>query len=237
MMNILSLDSSTIYGSVALAINDDLVCEKLLTDGWQHGRLLLSGVQEILATAKIELNAIDVFACGIGAGSYTGTRIGVIAAKTLAWANNKKLVGVSSLAAMAFCAEQSEKKIVVMQNARSEEIYTGVYQFSSNGIMQKIAEDCALTPINASKLLTDNCVVIGDAGEKYPEIFALFRERNIEFISYQGKPNLATAIAKIAQKNSLPTVSPLSLTPKYLRRDESPCSFEKFMTNEPIAKV
>lgn len=74
-------------------------------------------------------NDIDGIVVAKGPGSYTGVRIGVTTAKTLAYALNTKLYGVSSLAALAATVKNDKQKLLVpIIDARREAVYTGVYQ-------------------------------------------------------------------------------------------------------------
>ena len=64
---------------------------------------------------------------------YTGVRIGVTVAKTLAYALNTKLYGVSSLKALAATIDTNDKRIIVpIFDARREAVYTGLYQYENN---------------------------------------------------------------------------------------------------------
>lgn len=73
-------------------------------------------------------NDIDGIVVAKGPGSYTGVRIGVTTAKTLAYALNTKLYGVSSLAALAATVKNDKQKLLVpIIDARREAGYTLVF--------------------------------------------------------------------------------------------------------------
>ena len=76
--------------------------------------------------AGLKPNDIDQIIVAIGPGSYTGIRIGVTIAKTMAWALNKKIIPISSLEFMISGYEE-EKLLVPYIDARREAVFTGVY--------------------------------------------------------------------------------------------------------------
>ena len=98
-MKILGIDTSTPVLSVAV-VEDDLVLASLesgeLTGAQLHGEILATLVKEIL-----EHHKIDVVAVGLGPGPYTGLRTGIAFAQAVAYARDIKIVGVSSLFALA----------------------------------------------------------------------------------------------------------------------------------------
>ncbi|GHV18600.1 tRNA (adenosine(37)-N6)-threonylcarbamoyltransferase complex dimerization subunit type 1 TsaB [Planctomycetales bacterium] len=259
---LLALDTSSPFGSVALhdergerdgrGDREKIAAVATLADGWQHGRLLVAAARDLLRQNKIELAEITTVAVGGGPGSYTGTRIGVMAAKTLAWSLQKKLVVVSSLAALTLAATRSANldaahlddkrldgarlddnrldgaaKIVALQTARADELYCGFYAIAPDGMPRAREKDVALSPATVAPMLDENTVVVGGGWEKTPDIFAPPIERGVKFFPYSGEPPLAAAVAEIAARGGGEVVEPLSFAPRYLRRDESPCRFEK----------
>lgn len=122
-MKILAFDSSSRTGTIALIEekekNIELLGEWTLSvDNSFHSERLLWGIHQLLESAKTPIEAVDFFAVGVGPGSFTGLRIGITTARTLAHTLRKPLLGVSSLAAlarpMALHFRDSEEKVLLV---------------------------------------------------------------------------------------------------------------------------
>ncbi|MCM0604655.1 MAG: tRNA (adenosine(37)-N6)-threonylcarbamoyltransferase complex dimerization subunit type 1 TsaB [Xanthomonadaceae bacterium] len=105
-MKLLAFDSSSRVGTIALIEEKDKHIEllgewTLSIDNSFHSERLLWGIHQLLESAKTPIETVDVFAVGVGPGSFTGLRIGMTTARTIAHTLNKPLLGVSSLAALA----------------------------------------------------------------------------------------------------------------------------------------
>lgn len=124
-MTILALDTTTSQASVALRRDGETVVEEVMvtTDG--HSHLLYQMIQAALDTAGISIGDIDCFASAIGPGSFTGVRLCLTAAKGLADATGKPVMGVSNLRALAIFGTGPLRNPVI--DARRGQIYTAVY--------------------------------------------------------------------------------------------------------------
>ena len=103
-VTLLALDSSTASMSVAIVRDGEVLDSFTTFTERNHSVRVVSEIKEILSKNGIRGEDLDGIAIGKGPGSYTGVRIGVTAAKTLAWAWRKPLIGVSSLEALAYSA-------------------------------------------------------------------------------------------------------------------------------------
>jgi tRNA threonylcarbamoyladenosine biosynthesis protein TsaB len=104
---LLAIDTSTSSMSVALTRGGELLGELNSTAERNHSIHLIPHIQQVLSAAGLHSRDVDAFAVGVGPGSYTGVRIGVTVAKTLAWTHRKALLGVSSLEALALGGVQT----------------------------------------------------------------------------------------------------------------------------------
>lgn len=108
----LSVDTSG--DRLAVTLTGDVKDEIYLGDAMlKHSVTLMPSIEQILTENGLTLNDIDVFAAVTGPGSFTGIRIGVSAAKALAYANDKKVLAVTSFDLLAYNGV-SDKKLCVI---------------------------------------------------------------------------------------------------------------------------
>ena len=145
-MKILGVDTSTPIGSIALIENDNLVAEHTLDIVQAHSSRLMPAIDSVLKWGNITVNDLDGCAVGIGPGSFTGIRIGVATVKSICYALDKPIVGVSTLEAIAYNLRWSNSIICPLLDARRREIYGAI--FEGNTKWQRLSEDLCL-PIDA----------------------------------------------------------------------------------------
>ncbi len=98
------------------------------TDGMQkHGRDLIPSVAEVLASGGLGAREIEAIGVGLGPGSYTGLRVGVMAAKTLAYLTGAPLIGLDSLEAVAWNAPGSVRRVCVVVDAQRGDVYSAEF--------------------------------------------------------------------------------------------------------------
>jgi tRNA threonylcarbamoyladenosine biosynthesis protein TsaB len=122
---ILSIDTTSEFGSVALTEQDQIVEEVLLRSPDGFGHILFQHVEQLLTRHGVGVNEMDCFAAASGPGSFTGVRVGLAAVKGLAEASGKKVVAVSNLRALAYFGSASLRAVVL--DARRGEVYGAVY--------------------------------------------------------------------------------------------------------------
>lgn len=156
MKNILAIDSSTLTASVAIVRGDENKYEILATgqsDVNTHSQQLIPLIDSALATAGLGLEDLQGIAIGAGPGSFTGLRIGMATAKGLAFAAQKPLWAVSSLAALALAVDGldlgdvhvEDALIVPVMDARRSEIFVGFYRVRQ-GTAEAVADERVMAP-------------------------------------------------------------------------------------------
>src|ERR1700691_5004222 len=126
-MRVLALDTATEACSVAL-LDDNGVIGRYEEPGRGHAAQILAMVDAVLAQAGVSLSMLDGIAASIGPGAFTGVRIGVAAAQGLAFGAGLRLVGVSTLEALAMRAlDDRTGSALACLDARMGEVYWGCY--------------------------------------------------------------------------------------------------------------
>ena len=143
-MKVLALETSA--KAVSAAVTED---GKVLASGYQdtgltHSRTLMPIVEHILKNTDLTVQDCDVIAVAAGPGSFTGIRIGVSAAKGLAFAADKPAVGVSTLAAMARNVAWMDGLVVCAMDARRQQVYNALFQ-AENGRLTRLTPDRAIS--------------------------------------------------------------------------------------------
>ena len=144
-MNILALDTSTEYCSVALW-RDGAAIERCELAGQKHSELLIGMVDALLRDAGYGIRDIDGIAFGMGPGSFTGVRIACGATQGLALGPNLPVAGVCTLEALAEASGKA--RVIAALDARMGELYLAAYE-KRDGVWITVAEPCLCKPENA----------------------------------------------------------------------------------------
>ena len=143
-MKILALETSAKSVSAAVVEKGNILCSTYQNTGLTHSRTLMPLVDGMLRAADLKLEQMDLIAVAQGPGSFTGLRIGVSAAKGLAWAKELPCCGVSTLLAMAQNLRHMDGIIVCAMDARRNQVYNAVFR-AENGQLTRLTEDRAIS--------------------------------------------------------------------------------------------
>src|SRR5260221_8164029 len=124
-LNLLALDTSTEYCSVAL-LRDEELTHREAHAVQRHSELILPMIEDLLAAAGLELEQLDGIAFGAGPGSFTGLRIACGVAQGLAFGAGLPVVPVGTLIALA--QESGASRVIACLDARMGEIYHAAYR-------------------------------------------------------------------------------------------------------------
>jgi len=139
---ILHIDTSGPDALIGISQDLKIIASKQNNLSNTHGEFVQAGVDELFRATAMQLKDIDAIAVTMGPGSYTGLRVGLASAKGLAFALNKPLIGLSTLALLAKSAvghltktenpllNEKQLQIFSMIDARRMEIFGAIYNCS-----------------------------------------------------------------------------------------------------------
>ena len=188
------LDSSNTSLTVGLA-KDDILLESISYEAWQtQSEHMIPELDKLLDKYEVERNQISDVVVAIGPGSYTGVRIAITIAKTIAAVLPVKVYTISSLR----CQKDGKNPSICVINARSGRSYFGVYEDD-----KVLVEDMILTNDKVQEYINEHpdYVVCGNA----------------TYLGVNGKqPDIARELLSL-KKVVAPVADPLAVKPVYMK--------------------
>lgn len=132
-MNLLAIDTSNNVLGVSILKGDLVVGDVMTNLTRNHSVRLMPAVENLMKDVGMKPEELDRIAVANGPGSYTGVRIGVSTAKTMAWAMDIPVVGVSSLEVLAYQGRFFDGYICPFFDARRGLVFTGLYEWKGDG--------------------------------------------------------------------------------------------------------
>ena len=142
-MKIIALESSAVTASAAVTEDEKLLAQSFQNSGLTHSATLMPMVSDLLKNTGLSLDQMDVVAVAAGPGSFTGVRIGVAAAKGLAWPGDKPCAPCSTLESMAWQCAHVGGEICAAMDARRNQVYSARF-LAENGELKRLTEDRAM---------------------------------------------------------------------------------------------
>ena len=229
-MPILAIDTATMVSSVAVADKDRLLAELTVQTRLTHSETLLPHVEQVLKMAGVEKAALDGVAVSLGPGSFTGLRIGLAAAKAIAYGLDIPIFGIPTTEALAWHYPVPGVAVVPFIDAQKGNVYSAVYQWQEEGFaeispvqvytMEEALELCGAQPVHV--LAVGDMAVKRLAGREDlpsnvqvpPPHVVMPRAANV---AMAGLKRLAAG-----QEDSV-----MNLEPVYIRRSEAEVLWEK----------
>jgi tRNA threonylcarbamoyladenosine biosynthesis protein TsaB len=256
-MKIIGWDTSTKSGSiVALEVGNTpgaspytvLSDWTLSVDAGQHSERLLWGIHQVLESCRWKLEDVDAFGVGIGPGSFTGLRIGLTTAKTLAWVMKKPILPVSSLLAIGrstaevLALSEENPLVIVTQDAAKGEFFA-LWGLASSlldcvvkaegdlpGHWKRGVEEVVITPEKLEKELSKRLkggvpwIALGEGRNRYPEFWKSLpkKQERLLYNPSLHSPSGASLAQLFWQAAQLELGrSPHSISPRYLRESDA----------------
>ena len=231
-MRILAVDTSSEICSVAILENDRVIAENSLNDGKTHSENLMTIMENTLEENKTKLNDIDLIACSVGPGSFTGIRIGISTIKAFSDVTNIKSIGITSLMALAYNNDYSGY-ICSLIDAKNNNVYYSLFDTSTNKYVQigdYLAQDInSITEI--LKVCNKPIFFVGNGSIVYKDVLESALKENAIFTTNNEENKLSAKSIGIAAfdvfSNNEYGYEEFNLSPIYLRKSSAERELEE----------
>ena len=216
----LAMESSAKPASVAICSDGALLGQYYQNNGLTHSRTLLAMLDSLLKNLDVAMSDIEQIAVASGPGSFTGVRIGVSAAKGLAWGLDIPICGVSTLEAIAYQNPGQDSIVCPVMDARRNQVYNALFQWREGSLI-RIRNDRAIALDELADDLTtlnEPILLVGDGAEiSYTHLIRTMSDIHMahSLARYQSAYGVALAAA-----NNEP-ISAIELEPRYLRPSQA----------------
>ncbi len=217
-MRLLALETTGDICSIAAVRDGRPAAVLTFAHEMQLSTRLIPFIDHVLHTAGWQIGEVDAFAVGLGPGSFTGTRVGVMTAKTFAQVHAKPIVGVCSLDILA--AEYTfipHQVVCAVIPARKGEVYACVYE-GGFAVPQPLSERAVYTPQSLHDILLPfiggDIVLVGSVPVELQQALADYPVclAAVEYPRAETLGRLATALLEQGHRDN-----PLTLVPMYLK--------------------
>ncbi len=225
---LLTVDTSTPAGSVALTRGNQVLGEILLNVKGTHTDRVLISMDQLLKDADMAIGEVTAFGVVLGPGSFTGLRVGVATVKGLALACGKEIVGVSSLRTLAMQAAFARYPVCALLDARKTEVYAGLYDWEM-GLPVSRGPEQVLPPEKLLASLEGSVLFVGDGAKAYQTLIVRRLGARAHFVPWPlNAPRASSAAALVLEDFRQGKVIALEhLTPTYIRPSEAEIMWAK----------
>ena len=230
MSLILAIETATQVCGAALVKEGRLLAEVNVQTGNTHSERLMPQIKRLFELTGILHGDVKAVAVSVGPGSFTGLRIGLTTAKTLAYAWKTPIVGVPTLEALAYGCPSPDGWVSALLDAQKGRVYQALYHWQSGRLFEawpvRIVE--AAQAVAELEALAEPVMVVGESVREYGEIFGASGGRVYPAPEAAVMPRAASVgllgYEKWRQGLVVPTEE---LVPLYVRRAEAEELWEK----------
>ncbi len=227
-MLVLGIDTSTSQVGVAVGDTGTVRGEVRLVGQRKHAEQLAPAIQQLCRDTEVRLDQLAAIAVGIGPGLFTGLRVGVTTAKTMAQALQIPVVSVPSLDLVAFPLRHARRMITAVIDARRGEVFHARYQPVPGGV-QRVSAYSVSSPSDLVLELEstgEETLLAGDGVERYrAEFDALDRVEHAGASFAMPSPSALVELAT-ARVHREEFESPYDVKPMYLRESDAELSWD-----------
>lgn len=225
---LLTVDTATPAGSIAVTRGEAVLGELLLNVQVKHTDRLLVTIRQLLGDLGLETRDLDAFAAVIGPGAFTGLRVGVATVKGLALATGRPLLGVSSLRTVALQAPYARHPLCALLDARKDEVYAGIYCWEG-GLPTPLQPEVVMPPEALLAGLEGEVLFAGDGAVRYRSLIVRHLGARAHFVPWPlDLPRAAMAAALALDDLRAGSTIPQELfAPRYIRLSEAEIAWSR----------
>ena len=227
---ILGIETSVEHVGVALGDYRGVRAHSMLASDRRHAESLTPMIQFVMQQAEVEMSDLSAVAVDVGPGLFTGMRVGIAAAQSIAWALELPMIPVCSLDVVAMNAHWSESVVAASLDARRGEVYWALYRMRAIGAEpQRITEPVVSSPEDLAVHLADRgeeIVCVGSGFDRHQEVFQALQWA--QFLGASGSYPSATHLVTLAGQRLAAddTVLPGAVEPMYLRAPDAEINWQ-----------
>lgn len=216
----IAIETSGRSGSVALAVEGNVLREEQFAHGLKHAAGIVSIIDRLVREQGWTPRDVEQVHVSAGPGSFTGLRVGITVAKTLAWALGARVVAVPTLRVLAENAPPGWQNLILVLDAKRDQIFTARYANESGRIVE--VEGARLDTLAVMLARSPRPVHLLGEGIPYhrQHLAGMADVVETDESAWRGR---AAVVAKIGWElaGSDDFTDPEHLTPIYIRRPEA----------------
>jgi len=226
---VIGIDTSTSQTSVAVGTENEILA-KASVAGPARQESVTPLLQELLTRSDLTMSQIGGVAVGVGPGLFTGLRVGVETAKTLAQVSGVPIVAVTSLDALAHPMRHSPRLIAAVIDARRGEVFSAIYRAVPGGVVRE--RDYTVHPpdrlMAELQAMPGEVLAVGNGAMLYRHVLEEIGSR-IEFASSIAAHPEASAMVELAVPRFLREEHDrlFDVVPLYLRKSDAEIAWDR----------
>jgi tRNA threonylcarbamoyladenosine biosynthesis protein TsaB len=226
MARAIAIETSSRAGSIAAVRDGTVVAEELFEPGLQHAAMIVPIIDRLCRAQGWSPDEIEELYVSAGPGSFTGLRIGVTLAKTLALATGVKLVAVPTVRVLVENAPDDARQVIIVLDAKREQIFTARFERGPDAWIQR--ESAQLDSLTDMLARSPRRVHLLGEGIPYHEKFILKHDVDVIVTPPELWRPRASVVAQLgaAMARAGEFVDPDRFTPIYIRRPEAEEKYE-----------
>ncbi len=232
---VVGVETSTPQTSVAIGTEREILAH-VAAAGKARQEVVTPALEQLLRWTGIELSQIGGVSVGVGPGLFTGLRVGIETAKTLAQVLRVPIIGLGSIDVLAYGARFTHRTIAAVIDGRRGEVFFALYRSVPGGVVRQ-SEPAVATPghlVAELEAVPEEVLAVGNGAILYHDEIAKLGTR-VEFASPMLSHPSAEAVVELAVPRFLREdfSRPFDIVPLYLRKSDAEITLDKRVGGAP----